>query len=291
MVTRPKLTQAIRLALLSSAAAAAALQAPIAVSQEATLNEIVVTGSRIRRVEAETASPIFMVNREAIEASGVTTMGQLVQQVPAVSGAATNTAVNNGGGDGASTIELRGLERRAHAGTVERPPRGRHCGQQRSDGRRGGHQLVPVNLIERVEVLKEGAGAIYGSDAIGGVVNFITRKDFDGVELSTMNTGSQAKATVSASNVSLAWGTDSDRGSVVLGANYNNQDDISAGDQGDSPATHSISTAAPCTGRLEPHPTGRIRFGGATPGGAALTRIRRLRLGHQDRRCGRRLAR
>ncbi len=59
MVTKPKLTQAIRLALLSSATAAAALQAPIAVSQEQMLNEIVVTGSRIRRVEAETASPIF----------------------------------------------------------------------------------------------------------------------------------------------------------------------------------------------------------------------------------------
>ena len=85
------------------------LHAPAAISQDTELSEIVVTGSRIRRVESETASPVFIVDRDAIEASGVTTMGELLQQIPTVSGAATNTTVNNGGGDGASTIELRGL--------------------------------------------------------------------------------------------------------------------------------------------------------------------------------------
>ena len=231
MVTKPKLTRAIHLALISSAAAAASLQAPTAVSQEATLNEIVVTGSRIRRVEAETASPIFMMDRDAIESSGVTTMGQLVQRVPSVSGAATNTAVNNGGGDGASTIELRGL---SDERTLVLLNGRRVVGIAGSSGATGGAVDInqfPVNLIERVDILKEGAGAIYGSDAIGGVVNFITRTDFDGAGTRTMTTAQSGESDGERSNVSIAWGTHSDKGSVVLSANYNKQDEISAGDR------------------------------------------------------------
>ncbi len=90
MVTNPKLTHAVHFALVSTATAAASLYTPEAISQDAELEQIVVTGSRIRRVDAETASPVFTMDRSTIEASGVTTMGDLVQQVPAVSGAATN---------------------------------------------------------------------------------------------------------------------------------------------------------------------------------------------------------
>ncbi len=105
-------------------------------------------------------------------------MGQLVQQVPAISGAATNPAVNNGGGTGASTVELRGLGAERTLVLLN----GRRVGAISSVGAVD-INMMPVNLIERVEVLKEGAGAVYGSDAIGGVVNFITRKDLDGLEL------------------------------------------------------------------------------------------------------------
>ncbi len=260
MATNRSLSQAVRLALLSSATAATALYTPNAISQDEVLSEIVVTGSRIRRVESETASPVFIVNREAIEASGVTTMGELLQQIPNVSGAATNTTVNNGGGDGASTIELRGL------------------GEQRTlvllNGRRmtgiadNGAvdvNMFPVNMIERVDVLKEGAGAIYGTDAIGGVVNFITRKDFDGLELS-YDYGVTKEDDGKRHAVGIAWGITGERGSVVFGANYNRQDEISAGDRAFShDALYLYGVYGVFAGGSSRTPNGRIDFTAGSP--------------------------
>jgi outer membrane receptor protein involved in Fe transport len=264
MDRKPKLTHAIRLALISSATAAAALQAPAAISQDQELEEIVVTGSRIRRVEAETASPLFVMDRDAIDASGVTTMGQLMQRVPSVSGAATNTAVNNGGGDGASTIELRGL---SDERTLVLLNGRRVIGIAGQSGATGGAVDInqfPVNLIERVDVLKEGAGAVYGSDAIGGVVNFITRKDFDGVELG-YDYGQSSEGDGERSNVSIAWGTSSERGSVVISAAYNKQDEISANDRDFAREALYLYGGTVYSFGSSRTPTGRIRFGGGTP--------------------------
>jgi iron complex outermembrane receptor protein len=78
--------------------------------QQATnLDRIEVTGSRIRRVDAENASPVVTIDRAAIEKTGKLTIGEIVQELPNIAGAATNPTVNNGGGTGASTIDLRGL--------------------------------------------------------------------------------------------------------------------------------------------------------------------------------------
>src|SRR3954470_14676710 len=116
--TNPQLVRAIQIALASSGAAAGSLLTTHAFAQDTTtgaagtsdeLEQVVVTGSRIRRVDAETASPVFTLDREAITEQGVSTMGDLLQQIPTVSGAATNPQVNNGGGTGASAVELRGL--------------------------------------------------------------------------------------------------------------------------------------------------------------------------------------
>src|SRR5690348_14211523 len=74
-----------------------------------TLDRIEVTGSRIRRVDAENASPVVTIDRQAIEKTGKLTIGDLVQELPNIAGAATNPNVNNGGGTGASTVDLRGL--------------------------------------------------------------------------------------------------------------------------------------------------------------------------------------
>ena len=269
MATQPKLAHAIRLALLSSAVTAASLHAPAAISQDTALNEIVVTGSRIRRVEAETASPIFTFDRNAIEMSGVTTMGQLVQRVPSVSGAATNTSVNNGGGDGASTIELRGL---SDERTLVLLNGRRVIGIAGTSGATGGAVDInqfPVNLIERVDVLKEGAGAIYGSDAIGGVVNFITRTEFDGLELG-YDYGESSESDGARDNFSVAWGMDSDNGNVVISANYNTQEEISANDRDFARNALYLYGGVVTAGGSSRAPGGRIRFGGATPESAAL---------------------
>jgi outer membrane receptor protein involved in Fe transport len=226
MTTNPQLTRAVQFALLSTGAAGAVLQAPPAVAQDNDLEQVVVTGSRIRRVDAETASPVFVLDKNTIAESGVNTIGDLVQQIPSISGAATNPAVNNGGGTGASNVELRGLG-------VERTLvllNGRRMGNVDNINNAVDINILPAAMIERVEVLKEGAGAVYGSDAIGGVVNFITRSDFDGFELG-YDYGISGDSDGQANTVYLGWGTTGEKGSISVFRQYQKQDEISSGDR------------------------------------------------------------
>ena len=183
MSSNLRIRQAVSLAVGAAGAAAATMGfAPLALAVDATgpdasaapdaaLQEVVVTGSRIRRVDVETANAVFVVDQTMIQDSGIQTVGDLVQRIPSVSGKGTTPNVNNGGGFGSSSVELRGLDARRTLVLV--------------DGRRQGIvgdpsvsatdvNQIPLNLIDHIEVLKEGAGAIYGSDAVGGVVNFIT---------------------------------------------------------------------------------------------------------------------
>lgn len=228
-----KLTLSARGALCRRVAAAALgslaiAQAPAfaqGTDDAVSLDKVEVTGSRIRRSDLETSSPVFTIGREGIEQSGVATLGQLLQEMPSIAGAATNPQVNNGGGSGASTVSLRGL------------------GSQRTlvllNGRRlnATPQLsaidvnaIPVNVIERVEVLKDGASAIYGSDAIGGVVNFITRKDFQGTEL-MMGMGESARGDAGRDNVYATMGVPTSNGMVLMGLTYDQQDSVSSADR------------------------------------------------------------
>ncbi len=223
------LRRAVHIALAAAAAAPITDTAFAQDQQESAASEIgtvVVTGSRIRRVDLETASPVYTLDRDSIEASGVQTMGDLLQQVPSVAGAATNPQVNNGGGDGASNIELRGLSPARTLVLVN----GRRIGALGYSTSAVDINSIPVNMIERVEVLKEGAGAIYGSDAIAGVVNFITRKDYDGADVS-VEYGQTDRSDGAHESVNLSWGATSDKASVMLGFNWNKQDAISAGDR------------------------------------------------------------
>jgi outer membrane receptor protein involved in Fe transport len=223
------LRNAIRFALATGAGAAAALNAPHAVAAEEasaqSLEEVIVTGTRIRRVDAETANPVLTIDKEAIEQSGITTVGDLVSRIPSVSGAATNPQVNNGGGFGEANIELRGLDAKRTLILLD----GRRLGIVGASDATDVNQ-IPISMVERVEVLKEGAGAIYGSDAIGGVVNFITRKDVDGLELhadygrTTRNDGAHH-------SVDATFGTTTDRFNFLIGGSYEKQEAISAGDR------------------------------------------------------------
>src|SRR6185312_13228880 len=152
-------------------------------SATTTMKEVVVTGTLLRRVDTETASPVVTVDRNNITNSGKLTLGDVLQQLPSVSGTATNVQNNNTGGGGASPL-LEGGDGAARVSL-------RGLGVTRTltliDGQRMANpdlNMIPQNMIERVDVLAEGASTVYGSDAIGGVVNFILRKDFKGVELS-----------------------------------------------------------------------------------------------------------
>jgi outer membrane receptor protein involved in Fe transport len=211
------------LAPLLFALPSTAAQAQESKPEDAALETIVVTGSRIRRVDLETASPVVTIDKIAIEKSGKLTVGDLLQEMPAISGAATNPRVNNGGGSGASTVSLRGLGSNRTLVLVN----GRRFV---TNGFASDVNSIPANLIERIEVLKDGASAVYGSDAIGGVVNFILRENYQGAEF-TLDYGVSDRDDGARKGASFTFGHSSDRGSLMAGVNYNQFDSVSSGDR------------------------------------------------------------
>jgi len=154
----------------------------------ASTQRVVVTGSSIARIAGEGALPVQVLKRDDIERVGATSTEELVKQLSSLSSAGSSTTVANAsgyGGGSIATVSLRGLGSARTLVLLN----GRRVavyggGSAGSAGSSVDVNSIPLAAIERVEVLKDGASAIYGSDAIAGVVNFILRKEFTGVEAS-----------------------------------------------------------------------------------------------------------
>jgi len=191
-----------------------------------TLQTVVVTGSLIRRVDTETASPVTIIDRQNITNSGKPTLGDVLQQLPSVAGDATNPQNNsNGGGvasplteggDGASRVSLRGLGTGRTLVLID--------GQRMLNA---DLNLIPQNMIQRIDVLAEGASTTYGSDAVGGVVNILLRHDFDGAEI-TLNDGISGHGDGQRHGLSLTMGHSGDRYNIVGGLDYNKYNAVPA---------------------------------------------------------------
>ncbi|HQR19408.1 MAG TPA: TonB-dependent receptor [Burkholderiaceae bacterium] len=154
----------------------------------AVLERVEITGSHIRQTDAEGSLPVQIIRREEIERSGVTTVEQLLERVPAnVNPFNVAQTIGNGLNPGLSSANLRGLG----GGSTLVLLNGRRLGNYAFDGASVDLNSIPLAAIERVEVLKDGASAIYGTDAIAGVINFILRKDFQGVEVAGGFTATQ----------------------------------------------------------------------------------------------------
>jgi len=144
------------------------------------VQRVEITGSSIKRVDAETALPVQTVTRDQIEKLGVTNTEQLLQNISANSSAGGTTSMQNAGQStyGEATASLRGLGSQRTLVLVN----GRRIANYATDGTAVDINSIPLSAIDRVEVLKDGASGVYGSDAVAGVINFILRKDFHGVE-------------------------------------------------------------------------------------------------------------
>jgi len=173
--SRNPLAAAIRYALGAGAAAGLAVTAAPSFAQEqdedsADLGRVQVTGSRILRTEIEQANPVTSFDREDLTRTSAANLGELIQRLATENtGNPLNTATNNGG-NGAVTVDLRGFGRTLVLIN----------GRRIVDG--GDFQTMPLAMVERVDILKTGASAIYGVDAVAGVVNVITRTNFQGAE-------------------------------------------------------------------------------------------------------------
>jgi iron complex outermembrane recepter protein len=162
------------------ALAVLALAASLAQAQE----RIEITGSSIKRLAGETALPVQTLKREDIDKSGATTAAELLSAITASAanlGDGASITDNTGGQRGFNGANLRGLGVSSTLVLLN----GRRMANFASPGDAAGVDLnsIPAGAIQRVEILKDGASAIYGTDAIGGVINFITRQDWRGAEI------------------------------------------------------------------------------------------------------------
>ena len=139
------------------------------------IEEIVVTGSLIKQADYDNANPVTVLSRDEMALTGITDVGDLIQRLPSMSGSPIGTTTNNGG-DGSVRVDLRGLGAGRTLNLVN--------GKRMVDG--GDFQTIPAAMIERIEILKDGAAAAYGADAVAGVINIITRTDFEGVEFEVL---------------------------------------------------------------------------------------------------------
>ena len=236
-IRRHRLAAALSSSLLAVLPLAAAAQQPPAPAPQArTLDTVQVTGTRIRKAEMETAVPVQVLTREDIQRSGFTSVADIVQNLTA-SGAALNTKFNSSGnfgfppdgggvGAGAATVDLRHLGAKRVLVLVDGI---RWVNESSASGVGSAVDLntIPLSLIERIEVLEDGASSIYGSDAIAGVVNIITRRDADGGSLD-LHYGEYDDLGGATWGADLGWGGHSERAQWFFGASYYKQRQIAS---------------------------------------------------------------
>jgi iron complex outermembrane receptor protein len=238
---RNRLTMAVNLSLLLvpgfAAAQEAATPTTTAPTEAKTLDRIEVTGSRIKQTNRVTSQPVAIITRAQIDASGATSIGDYLQQLTA-SGKSLNAKFNSSGnfgypasgggiGAGSSQVDLRNLGSQRVLVLVDGI---RWVNETSASGVSGSADLntIPMAIIDRIEVLEDGASAIYGSDAIAGVVNIITRKKLDGAAVH-VKAGSYGHGGDDREG-DITIGGSTDRVHAIASASYVEQEGISSGE-------------------------------------------------------------
>jgi iron complex outermembrane recepter protein len=250
MQQRTKIAIAVALALHSMSAYAQA--------QDQKLQRVEVTGSRIRQVDLETAQPIQVMTAEQIQKSGLVTVGDIINSLsstgtPAFSKGSVLTSNREQGGQ---YVNLRNLGSQRLLVLVN--------GKRWTSTVAGYTDMstVPSSMIERVEVLKDGASSIYGSDAIAGVVNIILKKSMEGGQASAYY-GQNELGDGKTTDYSLTYGTSNEKVSLMFGLAHSQQGEVWAKDR---PETAFSFGPAHYTANLGTGPWGRITPVSATGG-------------------------
>jgi iron complex outermembrane recepter protein len=179
-----------------------------------------VTGSRIKRVDSEGAQPVTVYTRADLEASGSTTVAEFIRSAP-FSSAGQFRPQGGSSAQAFSGVSLRGLGSNRTLVLVD----GRRVAKAPNVGDSADMNSIPMAAVERIEILTDGASAIYGSDAIGGVVNVILRKDFDGLILSYGETKPSVKGG-DRQEASAILGMTGEKGRIIVGASKTSRDII-----------------------------------------------------------------
>lgn len=256
MFKRTKICSGVLAALGGTLALATA---PAFAQQASTAQSVVVTGSRIARIDALAESPIVTVDAEQIKQSGIVTVEQFLNTLPQIT-AGISSQSNNPSSNGRAFIDLRGLGSGRNLVLIN---------GRRGMGSTGGGTVdtntIPTSLIERVEVITGGAATTYGADAVAGVVNFIMKKNFKGIELDAQKRiTEQSDGDETSASLTLGGAFDGGRGSAVFGAGYFKREALYKG------ARDFAAQASATTGSF---PGGSISVGTNTPTQAAVDAI------------------
>lgn len=231
------LSRAVRIALLTL------MMPALAQAQDqdeaAVLDRIEVTGSRIKKAEIEGQSPVQIVSREQIDRSGLNSIGDVLQQLTG-SGSSLNTKFNSSGnfgfppdgggvGAGSTTVDLRHLGAKRVLVLVDGV---RWVNESSASGVSTAVDLntIPLAAVDRIEVLEDGASTLYGSDAIGGVVNIITKRNVDGAQVNAQY-GEFDKGDGETQSYDFSIGGQADKLSFFFAASYVEQKEISSADR------------------------------------------------------------
>ncbi|WP_125716266.1 TonB-dependent receptor [Pseudoalteromonas rubra] len=220
-----KVTKAVRLAIAFGAVSATAFAANAEQGEEK-IEKIEITGSAIKRTDLEGALPIDVIDASDIAKSGVTSVPDLVANLPAMQGFTAAGESVGGGGGGIQTASLRNLGAEYTLVLVN----GRRMASSDS-GSSIDINSIPLSAIKRVEILKDGASALYGSDAIAGVVNFILKDD---VQSTTVSARYDKPSDTSSSNFSITTGfgdLDSDGFNIMASYSRDEQDNLRSVDR------------------------------------------------------------
>jgi iron complex outermembrane receptor protein len=219
-------TTATALAVLLMPHGAQAQQPATGDTQTADMQRVQITGSRInlRQEQISGVGPVTVIDAEAIQRSGAISVETLLQRLPSSAGTAGNqgSAYWTSNGYGTTQVNLRGLGIDRTLVLLN--------GRRVVSGGTGANSsvdlnMIPVAMIERIEVLKDGASAIYGADAVAGVVNIITKKAIDGIEAS-VRYGKTERGDGAEKSADVVWGTRSERGSLMASLNYSESEAV-----------------------------------------------------------------
>src|SRR6056297_1458139 len=225
---RDPIAAAVRYALCATVAAG--LSVPVlAQAQEeeaADLDRVTVTGSRIKRTDIEGALPVTVIDRDQIENSGYSSAGEFIRQLP-FNSFGSYRPQSGSSFAGAALVNLRGLGAARTLVLIN----GRRLPKAPQTGASNDLNIIPLGAVERIEILTDGASAIYGSDALGGVINVILRKDFQGAELMLGAADpSIPEEGGDRTEGSVVFGASSATSSIIAGASWDTRDIVFARD-------------------------------------------------------------
>lgn len=184
-----------------------------------------ITGSRLRRTGIEGSSPVDIITAPKIAETGAQGIGELLKFLPAVSGNSTSTAIGNGG-NGTSTVTLRGLPASNTLVLIN----GKRAANNGYAGKSFDLNSIPPALVDSIEILKSGGSAVYGSDAIAGVVNIRLKDDFQGLQIDQYY-GQTSRGDLDTSTTSLLWGQESNQGNIIVHLSHFEQEPIFSRDR------------------------------------------------------------